>query len=604
MQPAAPRGLAAVLRGAGTDSRAPHRPAWLTGAAPDSSASPSARGRIRRPLLRRDRPQPWVAPGSARARCSRVPDRRARHDRRSARRPRAARGARRIRRSRAGSPDVPAGRLPRPRTCRTGANASTAFWRGPADPRLRRLPRGARGTPARTSSPTARSPPTTGCSSPAHLELDAGRGRSASSTVALRGAPTPPRTPAFRAHMLFRDGPDEVEDGLVMTDPRRRAAQPQHRDAPHVRAGHRARHPGPDRVHGGAAARCSSASGSAPASTSCSSPSTRPPSRGSSRRSPASTRRLHRRAVVVPRRPGCHPRASASAVTETAGFYRASGFIDDTRAFLSIPARHDTRPPRRRRLPGRPGRRGADHTARRASGSRTTSSTPSRGRRSSCDRAPSAPADRPPAPVRIVHIGIGAFARAHRLVHRPGRRRREWGISAFTGRSARTSPARCGAGWGLHADRARTRARSGRTHHESVAPSDGSDPGPLGRCSTTGRHALITLTITEAGVPCDRTAPLEAAALRPAAARRSGRRHGVVRRSARARPLRQPGGQRTRPPRRAAGPRRAATCRPRGWLATRCRSSRRPSTASRRGRRTPIALRSRGAAGMRTRRPS
>lgn len=30
-----------------------------------------------------------------------------------------------------------------------------------------------------------------------------------------------------------------------------------------------------------------------------------------------------------------------AAVTETAGFYRGSGFIDDTRAFLSIPARHD-----------------------------------------------------------------------------------------------------------------------------------------------------------------------------------------------------------------------------------------------------------------------
>ena len=29
------------------------------------------------------------------------------------------------------------------------------------------------------------------------------------------------------------------------------------------------------------------------------------------------------------------------AVTETAGFVRTSGFIDDTRAFCSIPARHD-----------------------------------------------------------------------------------------------------------------------------------------------------------------------------------------------------------------------------------------------------------------------
>ena len=28
-------------------------------------------------------------------------------------------------------------------------------------------------------------------------------------------------------------------------------------------------------------------------------------------------------------------------VTETAGFYNTVGFIDDTRAFLSIPARHD-----------------------------------------------------------------------------------------------------------------------------------------------------------------------------------------------------------------------------------------------------------------------
>lgn len=30
------------------------------------------------------------------------------------------------------------------------------------------------------------------------------------------------------------------------------------------------------------------------------------------------------------------------AATESAGFYKTSGFIDDTRAFLSIPARHDT----------------------------------------------------------------------------------------------------------------------------------------------------------------------------------------------------------------------------------------------------------------------
>jgi glucuronate isomerase len=30
-----------------------------------------------------------------------------------------------------------------------------------------------------------------------------------------------------------------------------------------------------------------------------------------------------------------------AAVTETAGFYNTAGFVDDTRAFTSIPARHD-----------------------------------------------------------------------------------------------------------------------------------------------------------------------------------------------------------------------------------------------------------------------
>ncbi len=30
-----------------------------------------------------------------------------------------------------------------------------------------------------------------------------------------------------------------------------------------------------------------------------------------------------------------------AAVTETAGFYKTSGFIDDTRALCSIPSRHD-----------------------------------------------------------------------------------------------------------------------------------------------------------------------------------------------------------------------------------------------------------------------
>jgi glucuronate isomerase len=35
-------------------------------------------------------------------------------------------------------------------------------------------------------------------------------------------------------------------------------------------------------------------------------------------------------------------RRARDAVTETAGFFRGSGFVDDTRGFCSIPARHDT----------------------------------------------------------------------------------------------------------------------------------------------------------------------------------------------------------------------------------------------------------------------
>ena len=52
--------------------------------------------------------------------------------------------------------------------------------------------------------------------------------------------------------------------------------------------------------------------------------------------------------------------------TETAGIYNTVGFNDDTRAFLSIPARHDLVPPRRRRLSGRARRRAPDRRGRRA----------------------------------------------------------------------------------------------------------------------------------------------------------------------------------------------------------------------------------------------
>ncbi len=44
---------------------------------------------------------------------------------------------------------------------------------------------------------------------------------------------------------------------------------------------------------------------------------------------------------MVPRLPGRACAASGRRCTETAGFYNTAGFVDDTRAFCSIPARHD-----------------------------------------------------------------------------------------------------------------------------------------------------------------------------------------------------------------------------------------------------------------------
>ena len=145
---------------------------------------------------------------------------------------------------------------------------------------------------------------------------------------------------AFEAHMMYQQAAMAVEDGLVMT---------MH---PGV---HRNTHSatlaafGPDTGHDIPFAVDFATGlqpllndfGTAKGSTSCPSPSTRPCSPARSRRWPASTPRSS-----SARRGGSWTRPDAmmrfrSAVTETAGFSRSSGFIDDTRAFCSIPARHD-----------------------------------------------------------------------------------------------------------------------------------------------------------------------------------------------------------------------------------------------------------------------
>ena len=158
-----------------------------------------------------------------------------------------------------------------------------------------------------------------------------------------------------------------------------------------------------------------------------------------------------------------------SAVTETAGFSRSSGFIDDTRAFCSIPARHDAS--RRIEAPSWPAWWPSTVSVRTVpTNSSWTSSIRPREGFSNCDHRTDKPAqaserqppcdlpqlnrtpapgrqaagpDRPPGTRRLPPLAPG-------LVHPPGRRRRGLGHRGLH----RTPPGRC-----------RGTCRAGRTVH-------------------------------------------------------------------------------------------------------------------------------------------
>ena len=129
-----------------------------------------------------------------------------------------------------------------------------------------------------------------------------------------------------------------------------------------------------------------------------------------------------------------------AAVTETAGFSRTSGFVDDTRAFCSIPARHDMS---RRINAGVLARLVAEHRLDEDEAAETAIDL--------VDRAPghgvqavsaqrlsrTAGQGRAAAPVRLVHLGLGNFFRAHQCwytEHAPDAA--DWGFAAFTGRAS------------------------------------------------------------------------------------------------------------------------------------------------------------------------
>ena len=136
-----------------------------------------------------------------------------------------------------------------------------------------------------------------------------------------------------------------------------------------------------------------------------------------------------------------------SAVTETAGFSRSSGFIDDTRAFCSIPARHDASRRIEAVLPGPAGGRAprqrgprprTDRRRRRllaAKGLQAVSTEPERTRRDfpSLNRAVT-----PLAPSRRCGSSTWALApstaRTRRWYTQQAGDAADWGIAAFTGR--------------------------------------------------------------------------------------------------------------------------------------------------------------------------
>jgi fructuronate reductase len=104
------------------------------------------------------------------------------------------------------------------------------------------------------------------------------------------------------------------------------------------------------------------------------------------------------------------------------------------------------------------------------------------------------------APIRIVHIGLGAFHKAHQAWYTDVvDERNEWGIAAFTGRTP-TAAEIVSAQDGLYTVIERGPERdSARVIGSIVEAIDGSDTARLTQLLSSPRTAIVTITITEAG---------------------------------------------------------------------------------------------------------
>ncbi len=434
----APRGragVAAALRALGRLPR--HARALLARVAARRDLRRRPSDRRRRPTTRSRRGSPRTPSARARcssastSRCSPPPTTRATTSPHTPRSPPTRPG-------RARRPDVPARSLPRARRSPIGRRRSHGSPKRPtptpatttatsqalesAAPVLRRARRGLRRPqPRRRAHRSARA----GGRDP-DLPRRAGR-----PGHVRRGHGVPPPHAA-------RDGADVVRGRPGDDAAPRRPPQPPPADGRALRpdTGHDI--PVAARVHRRAAAAARALRHRTRASTWCCSPSTRRCSRASSRRWPASTPRVY---VGAPwwflDAPDAIRRFRA-AVTETAGFCRTSGFVDDTRAFCSIPARHDMS---RRLDAAYLAQLVAEHRLDEDEAARS----PRPGRRPGRLQAVTATRGHgvrklPAAPVRIVHLGLGNFFRAHqawytdraptprlghRRLHRPQRRGRD-----------------------------------------------------------------------------------------------------------------------------------------------------------------------------------
>jgi fructuronate reductase len=109
----------------------------------------------------------------------------------------------------------------------------------------------------------------------------------------------------------------------------------------------------------------------------------------------------------------------------------------------------------------------------------------------------------PPAPVRIVHLGLGAFARAHLLWYTQRANEvggaEQWGVAAFTGRSAAAAEALARQD-GRYTLLVRSPEGDAPTTIDAlVAVHDGADADAWREYFRRREVGVVTLTVTEAG---------------------------------------------------------------------------------------------------------